>query len=158
VVPSSGSPGSASTASDGVSNVPAIADKNTTTLVSAFYPLDSKHSVSHYATWMEHLFALQDNMIIFTNAKGYPTVSKALEKSKASSVAQKQQQQQQQQQQQHDKDDNSTAEDVTGQVKIVILELNETDTAQMFTLNVWKEQNRMDPERRIHKTYEVGDA
>jgi hypothetical protein len=117
----------------------ANADKNqhtttitptTTTIVSAFYPMNSKHSVAHYSYWMELLFSLQDKMIIFTSSMGYPIVQNAIAKAT-----------------------NNTH--TNNRIQVVILELNETNTAQMYNISTWQDQHEKDPEKRIHKTYEV---
>jgi len=43
----------------------------------------------------------------------------------------------------------------TDHARLEVMELNETETVQMMDIEGWEKQNEMDPEKHIHKTYQV---
>ena len=99
---------------------------NGTTIVSAYYPMDSKHSSTKYNTWMRNFFAMTDLMVVFTSSAFYPTVKSIIE-----------------------------SQNATDRVELITLELNATDTSLMFDTSVWEKQYQMDPEKHRYKSYEV---
>eukprot|EP00977_Amphora_coffeiformis_P003948 scaffold792_cov163-Amphora_coffeaeformis.AAC.7 len=97
---------------------------DSSTIVSAYYEFKSKHSVGDYRSWMMNLFSLQDPMVIFTSGDLAPMVLEGRAKFNA-----------------------------THKTKVVVLELNETNTSKMHDLAYWEKQHSMDPERRTHPSY-----
>jgi hypothetical protein len=115
-----------SIASTAVSTFPPPTNLTSGTIVSAYYDMKSKHAGSRYRKWMMNFFSLSDSMVIFTSARTAPFIWEGRAKYNA-----------------------------TNKTKVVILELNETDTAKMFNTSFWEKQLSMDPERRIHKWYHL---
>lgn len=96
------------------------------TIVTAYYELESKHSNKNYRTWIDNFLSLDDPMVIFTSASLVPLLSEGRAKYNASH-----------------------------KTKVIALELNETNTTTMFALPFWESQYLKDPERRIHKSYQL---
>jgi len=100
--------------------------KSTGTVVTAFYEGPSKHSISKYRDWAKNLFTLDDPMIVFTDPSFAPYVQEQRE-----------------------------LQNAMHKTKIILLDLNKTDTVNMFSLDFWEEQTSKDRQKELHKSYHV---
>lgn len=100
--------------------------KSNATIVTAFYEGPSKHTTSQYEDWAKNLFSLEDPIIIFTTPSFAPFVQ-----------------------------EHRHMHNAMHKTKIVLLDLNKTDTVNMFDLEFWKEQHSKDPDKERHKSYHV---
>jgi hypothetical protein len=92
------------------------------TVVTAFFPIPSKHSSQAYAAWLGHFLSLQDPMVVFTTAALAPTV-RALRASHGPAA---------------------------GPLEVVTMDLNDAKSAALLDDAGWSRQHALDPERTLH--------
>ena len=94
------------------------------TIVTAYFPIPSKHPSSDYEIWMENMLSLQDHMVIFTTSDIAPKVKRL----------------------------RMHADDRT---YIVKMDLEDLWAAGQGDNSFWEDQLARDPERDLHKSFEV---
>eukprot|EP00854_Cymbomonas_tetramitiformis_P000274 gene274-507_t len=98
--------------------------RSDTTIVTAYFQCNSKHSDAEYAVWMTNLLSIKDAMVIFTSSDMVSSIRKL----------------------------RSHASDRT---HIVEMKIRELWPAREFAESFWEEQLRIDPERSLHRSYEL---
>ena len=94
------------------------------TIVTAYFEIPSKHSSKEYDTWMANMLSLQDAMVIYTTSDMVDTI--------------------------RDKRKHALA-----LTHIVPMQLSDIRLATTYATAFWKKQLDMDPEKNIHKSYEL---
>lgn len=86
------------------------------TVVSAYYPMNSKYPMDKYKEWIPNLYGnVGFNLVFFTNKEYTPFIEEI-------------------------------RKDYKNNTKIITLEFNELEALKKYDMNFWKEQNKKDPE------------
>ena len=95
------------------------------TVVTAYFRMDSKHSQDQYDAWMKNFLTVDDAMVIFTSSDLVQWIT------------------------------SQRGTKYSHQTHIVELELSDLRVARMFPTSFWEHQLDIDPEKAIHQSYEL---
>ena len=104
----------------GVTINPMEALSGNATLVTAFFPIPSKHSLTTYEQWLKNLISLKDPLVLFTTTE-WAEKLKMIRRGSSSA----------------------------GPMKVVAMNLSSTIMASFLTSESLERQHHLDPERRI---------
>jgi len=98
----------------------------TTTIVTAYYKLRSKHSHAEFLDWMVQLLQTTDLLVIYTEESLVPTLKNI-----------------------------SNGSRTEANTKYVIVNISDTMVANRYSLEVWQKQQLLDKEAESHKSLET---